>query len=620
MSTDKTVYANFAFNITAQSVQGAKAFLDGSGGVLVIDVSTATEFAASHLLCAKNYVWTGSGFSPDIAALSSFKDEDILVYDQTGVKSQAAANYMAGQGFTSVYYLTDGLDDWIAEGYETFTTAEDVDICTSLTPMAYAGADQTVNENASVTLRGSGTGSSLSYEWTQVEGTSVTLSNNATAQPTFTAPNLNGGNTTLVFHLTVMDSLGKKDTDSVAVDVNWVNGVPVARAGDDQTVTPGARVILDASGSKDPENSIASYQWERSSVFGGGAFPDSLTGPKPFFMAPSTEGWVIYKLTVVDNGGLTDTDTVKVTVNAGDTNTPPTANAGNDQTVTEGAIVTLDGSGSTDFDGTIASYAWTRTAGPSVTLSNSSAAKPTFTAPGVSASTKLTFSLTVTDNDGATSIADPVEVTVNDNPGPNPDDKDKDGYTPAQGDCDDNNAAIHPGAPEICGDGKDNNCDGNTDEGCSEPWAGNYAVQIQAKLSVKKWAKASSTVNGQLTLQDNGTFFLEDSSTSHDMSGVCELDAKKKSILYELNAAGLTALEDHLIEWLEAAAAAQGLTLSDLDYTFTKTKTSKVKIDKNTQRATGKMKFTVSGTVSGCVAGEDCGEMKFTYKANVLIN
>ncbi|RSK40257.1 MopE-related protein [Mangrovimonas spongiae] len=42
-------------------------------------------------------------------------------------------------------------------------------------------------------------------------------------------------------------------------------------------------------------------------------------------------------------------------------------------------------------------------------------------------------------------------------------DDDGDGVT-ADIDCDDQDANIYPGAPEIC-DGKDNNCDGNTDEG-----------------------------------------------------------------------------------------------------------------------------------------------------------
>lgn len=44
-------------------------------------------------------------------------------------------------------------------------------------------------------------------------------------------------------------------------------------------------------------------------------------------------------------------------------------------------------------------------------------------------------------------------------------DADKDGYD-ASDDCNDGNAAIHPGAAEMCGDGIDNNCNSATDEGC----------------------------------------------------------------------------------------------------------------------------------------------------------
>ena len=43
-------------------------------------------------------------------------------------------------------------------------------------------------------------------------------------------------------------------------------------------------------------------------------------------------------------------------------------------------------------------------------------------------------------------------------------DVDADGYTPADGDCDDLSTEVYPNAPEIC-DGEDNNCDGTIDEG-----------------------------------------------------------------------------------------------------------------------------------------------------------
>lgn len=46
-----------------------------------------------------------------------------------------------------------------------------------------------------------------------------------------------------------------------------------------------------------------------------------------------------------------------------------------------------------------------------------------------------------------------------------PPDEDGDGY-PADVDCDDTLAAVNPGAAESCGNGRDDDCDGATDEGC----------------------------------------------------------------------------------------------------------------------------------------------------------
>jgi len=94
-------------------------------------------------------------------------------------------------------------------------------------------------------------------------------------------------------------------------------------------------------------------------------------------------------------------------------NQAPTANAGSDRNVTPGSATTLSGSGS-DSDGSIASYQWSQIAGPTVTLSGSTSANASFTAP--SSNTSLSFRLTVTDNSGATG-SDEVTITVTQTPG-----------------------------------------------------------------------------------------------------------------------------------------------------------------------------------------------------------
>ena len=124
-----------------------------------------------------------------------------------------------------------------------------------------------------------------------------------------------------------------------------------------------------------------------------------------------------FRLTVTDSFGEWAVDTVIVTVTP--ENEPPSADAGGDQIVTEGDLVSLDASGSNDPDDNIASYSWEQTDGPVVTLSDNNSVQPTFTAPEVSeAGDSLTFSLTVTDTDGVeTTDTCTVEVEAAVHPG-----------------------------------------------------------------------------------------------------------------------------------------------------------------------------------------------------------
>jgi len=288
----------------------------------------------------------------------------------------------------------------------------------TLPPTADAGPDQTVNEGDTVILDGSNSSDPddgiASYQWTQTKGASVNLSSATAVQPTFRAPNVGAGGASLTFQLTVTDNAGLKSTDTCIVNVSWVNLPPTADAGPDQTVNEGDTVILDGSNSSDPDDGIASYQWTQTA---GPAM--TLSDPwasTPTFTAPVVGAGgtaLTFQLTVTDNGGLRSTDTSVVNVSW--VNLPPTADAGPDQTVLEGATVSLDGTHSSDPDDGVASFLWRQTGGPTVTLSNSRSPKPDFVTPPVDPSgTTLAFDLTVTDS-GGLQTSDAVAIQISDN-------------------------------------------------------------------------------------------------------------------------------------------------------------------------------------------------------------
>lgn len=190
------------------------------------------------------------------------------------------------------------------------------------------------------------------------------------------------------------------------------NLAPVANAGTAQTVIAGTTVTLNGSASSDPDGSVSSYAWTQTA--GNTVTLSSTTVAQPTFIAPTVTATstLTFSLVVMDNQGRSSSaSTVSITVNTA-VNLPPTANAGTAQSVISGVTVSLDGTSSSDADGTVASYAWTQTSGPAVSLQAATSAQASFVAPTVTSATTLTFSLVVTDDRGAASAASTVTITV----------------------------------------------------------------------------------------------------------------------------------------------------------------------------------------------------------------
>ena len=127
-------------------------------------------------------------------------------------------------------------------------------------------------------------GDPLSYQWEQIGGPTVTLSDPTAAQPGFVAPTVPSGGATLTFRLTVSDGTHTSPPDTVNITVKNVNQAPVADAGDDQTVQEGSPVTLHGGESFDPDGDPLTHEWVQT------AGPEvSLSDPaaaEPTFTAP----------------------------------------------------------------------------------------------------------------------------------------------------------------------------------------------------------------------------------------------------------------------------------------------------------------------------------------------
>ena len=195
----------------------------------------------------------------------------------------------------------------------------------NIAPIARAGADQTIPVSWKYMPFLNGTTSTdpdgyfKSFRWTKVSGpSSYWFSSPSSAQTK--ANGLVAG--TYIFRLTVTDNKGATATDDVKITMTTsstgstaVNGAPIAIAGPDQTIPKSWKYMpyLNATRSHDSDGGwIKSFKWTK------------VSGPTAYFspnsMSAQTKavglvaGTYIFRVTVTDNSGKSDTDDVRVVI------------------------------------------------------------------------------------------------------------------------------------------------------------------------------------------------------------------------------------------------------------------------------------------------------------------
>ncbi|MCG9677340.1 glycosyl hydrolase family 18 protein [Vibrio sp. Isolate24] len=247
---------------------------------------------------------------------------EVITYDdERSVKAKAA--YVRSQGFAGLFSweidadngdILNAMQQGLLDGGEPGNQP----------PVADAGNDIVIDTAQGVQLDGSGSrdndGSITSYQWEQVSGPNLSITDPNKAIATVTVPDT-GTNETYSFKLTVMDDENATSYDTMSIKAEFgsepENTPPVADISGPEQAEAGNNVVLDASGSNDADGDNLTYQWSSSDV--------TLTenGDNASFIAPEfTQDTHVTVSVTVSDGKASDTASLSILVKASDDGNP----------------------------------------------------------------------------------------------------------------------------------------------------------------------------------------------------------------------------------------------------------------------------------------------------------
>ena len=104
-------------SLKSVSTKEFKELIDSrSAESVILDVRTSEEFQEGHIKDAISIDFYSPTFAGDLSKFD--KDKTYYIYCRSGSRSGKTLEIMNDLGFTSVYNLEKGINDWTEKGYE----------------------------------------------------------------------------------------------------------------------------------------------------------------------------------------------------------------------------------------------------------------------------------------------------------------------------------------------------------------------------------------------------------------------------------------------------------------------------------------------------------------------